>query len=123
MTFPGPDTDTVLADAVRHEVGPVVAALHLDAAWSAGFFKSQAESMLHGRIDVQPSDILGECFLRDSRCYGYFGITPSVVRIPVIGILRYVRSALTPLRSDPAPPSGAERERLSGPPPSAWPAP
>jgi hypothetical protein len=70
---------------------------NIDAAWSAGFFKSQAESMLHGRMDVQPPDLLGECFLRDSRCYGYFGVTPSVVRIPVIGILRYVRSALTPV--------------------------
>jgi hypothetical protein len=67
------------------------------AAWSAGFFKSQAQSMLRGRLDVPPADIIGECFERDSRCYGYFGVTPSLVRIPVIGILRYVRSALTPV--------------------------
>ena len=39
----------------------------------------------------------GQCFERDSRCYGYFGVTPSLVRLPVIGILRYVRSALTPV--------------------------
>ena len=70
---------------------------NVDASWSAGFFKSQAESMLRGRMDVRPADIIGECFERDSRCYGYFGVTPSLVRIPVIGILRYVRSALTPL--------------------------
>jgi len=69
----------------------------VDAAWSAGFFKAQAQSMLRGRMDVQPADIIGECFERDSRCYGYFGVTPSLVRIPVIGILRYVRSALTPV--------------------------
>src|SRR4029450_5724546 len=67
------------------------------AAWGGGFFKSQAQSMLRGRLDVPPADIIGECFERDSRCYGYFGVTPSVVRIPVIGILRYVRSALTPV--------------------------
>jgi hypothetical protein len=70
---------------------------NVDAAWSAGFFAAQAQSMLHGRMDVDPLTIVGECFERDSRCYGYFGITPSVVRIPVIGILRYVRSALTPV--------------------------
>ena len=70
---------------------------NVDAYWSAGFFKSQAQSMLRGRMDVQPADIVGECFERDSRCYGYFGVTPSLLRIPVIGILRYVRSALTPV--------------------------
>jgi hypothetical protein len=70
---------------------------NVDASWSAGFFASQAESMLRGRMDVEASVIIGECFARDSRCYGYFGITPSLVRIPVIGILRYVRSGLTPI--------------------------
>jgi hypothetical protein len=70
---------------------------NVDAAWSAGFYAAQAQSMLHGRMDVKPDAIIGECFDRDSRCYGYFGITPSLIRIPVIGILRYVRSALTPV--------------------------
>ena len=51
---------------------------NLDAAWSAGFFASQAESMLHGRLDVPPDTIIGECFERDGRCYGYFGVTPSL---------------------------------------------
>jgi hypothetical protein len=67
------------------------------AAWSAGFFQSQANSMLHGRMDVKAADLISECFVRDSRCYGYFGITPSLVRIPVMGILRYFHSALTPV--------------------------
>jgi len=70
---------------------------NVDAAWSAGFFASQAASMLHGRLDVPPDAIIGECFDRDTRCYGYFGVTPSLVRLPLMGILRYVRSALTPL--------------------------
>jgi hypothetical protein len=68
-----------------------------DASWSADFFKAQAQAMLRGRMDVQPADIIGECFERDSRCYGYFGVTPSLVRLPVIGILRYARSGLTPV--------------------------
>ena len=70
---------------------------NLDAAWSAGFFASQAESMLHGRLDVPPDTIIGECFERDGRCYGYFGVTPSFVRLPLLGVLRYLRSALTPM--------------------------
>jgi len=69
----------------------------VDAAWSAGFFAAQAESMLHARLDVKPHDIIGECFEWNSLCYGYFGITPSVLRIPILGILRYLHSALTPL--------------------------
>ena len=70
---------------------------NLEPAWSAGFFASQATSILHGRLDVAPADIVGECFDRDGRCYGYFGVTPSLVRLPLLGILRYVRSALTPI--------------------------
>src|SRR5215218_2526304 len=61
---------------------------NLESSWSAGFFQAQAASMLHGRLDVKPSDIIGECFDRDARCYGYFGVTPSLLRIPVIGLLR-----------------------------------
>jgi hypothetical protein len=66
--------------------------------WSARFFMAQAESMLlHARLDVDPRDIQSECFERDSLCYGYFGVTPSLLRIPFLGVLRYLDSALTPL--------------------------
>ena len=65
--------------------------------WSGGFYMAQAEAMLHGRLDVDRKAIQGECFDYDSRCYGYFGITPSVIRIPVIGILRWFGSSLTPI--------------------------
>jgi hypothetical protein len=66
--------------------------------WSAGFFNAQAESMLvHARLDVAEEDLRAECFERDSKCYGYFGVTPSLVRIPFLGILRFFHSALTPI--------------------------
>ena len=66
--------------------------------WSSGFFWSQAEAMLvHARMDVDLFDIQGECFWRDERCYGYFGITPSLLRIPFLGINRYFHSGFTPL--------------------------
>jgi len=69
-----------------------------DGGWSGGFFNAQAESMLvHARLDVEPTDLLSECLRRGSRCYGYFGLTPSLVRIPFLGIQRYFHSALTPL--------------------------
>ena len=65
--------------------------------WSAGFFMAQANSILHARLDVPDHYLQGECFRRDTRCYGYFGLTPSVVRLPVMGGLRWLRSALTPV--------------------------
>ncbi|HEY7171864.1 MAG TPA: hypothetical protein VH417_13535 [Vicinamibacterales bacterium] len=69
-----------------------------DGGWSGGFYMAQAESLLvHGRLDVHPDDLLSECLRRGSRCYGYFGLTPSLVRVPFLGILRYFHSAMTPL--------------------------
>src|SRR6188508_3197110 len=54
-----------------------------DAGWSGGFYWRQAESMVvRGRLDVEPTALIGECFERGSRCYGYFGLTPSLVRLP-----------------------------------------
>lgn len=68
-----------------------------DGGWSGGFFKAQAESMLQRRLDVKPRDIQAECFQRRRRCYGYFGVTPSLVRLPVLSMLRARQSAATPL--------------------------
>lgn len=68
-----------------------------EGGWSAGFFMAQADSMLHARLNVEERHIHAECFRRETLCYGYFGLTPSVLRIPVLGILRWFRSAFTPL--------------------------
>jgi hypothetical protein len=69
-----------------------------DGGWSGGFYKAQAESMVvHARLNVDPGDIRSECLFRGNRCYGYFGVTPSLVRVPFLGILRSFHSALTPL--------------------------
>lgn len=52
--------------------------------WGASrFFRAQLQAMLHGRLDVQPSSLAGECFVRGERCFGYFGLSPSVLRMPV----------------------------------------
>src|SRR5204863_6762810 len=53
-----------------------------DGGWSGGFYKAQADSMvLRGRLDVASEDLQSECLRRGARCYGYFGLTPSLVRI------------------------------------------
>lgn len=48
------------------------------------FFTAQAVSMMHGRWDVPTSVLSFECFLVRHRCFGYFGITPSILRLPVV---------------------------------------
>ena len=47
-------------------------------------FTAQAESIVNGRLNVQPNDIPGECFEHAGKCFGYFGITPSLFRIPFL---------------------------------------
>jgi hypothetical protein len=49
------------------------------------FYWSQAESLLHGQLyAVTPRQWWIECFTRSGRCYGYFGIAPSILRIPAV---------------------------------------
>lgn len=48
------------------------------------FFRAQLESLLDGRLDVRPGDLFGECFYVADLCYGYFGVTPSLLRLPML---------------------------------------
>lgn len=50
------------------------------------FFTAQAEALLNGRLWIDRADGAGECFIADERCYGYFGVTPSLLRIPFLGL-------------------------------------
>src|SRR4051812_16255370 len=45
------------------------------------FFDGQAQSLLHGRIDVPLSALRAERFVRNGKSYGYFGPTPALPRI------------------------------------------
>jgi hypothetical protein len=66
--------------------------------YSTEFFLAQARSMQNGRLDVSPEAIHSECWDRDNHCFGYFGVTPSVVRMPFLRLLvRRWHSAATPL--------------------------
>jgi hypothetical protein len=48
------------------------------------FFTQQAKSMLNGQLDVDVNSLYGECFKVEDNCYGYFGVGPSVLRLPFL---------------------------------------
>jgi hypothetical protein len=48
------------------------------------FFDYQAASLWHGRLDVPRPAISGEAFIVHGKSYGYFGITPAVLRMPLV---------------------------------------
>lgn len=53
------------------------------AGFLENFYDGQAQSLLHGRIDVAPEAIGPEAFLRNGKAYGYYGPTPALIRIPL----------------------------------------
>jgi len=53
-----------------------------------GFYDALARSILHGHLDV-PRDAIGvEAFTFEGRAYGYFGIGPALLRIPLVLIFK-----------------------------------
>lgn len=48
------------------------------------FFTAQAKSILNGTFEVNPGDLPTECYISGGKCFGYFGITPSLLRIPLL---------------------------------------
>jgi hypothetical protein len=51
------------------------------------FFAAQAHAVLHGHLNVSPAQIPGECWVSHGRCYGYFGLTPSLLRLPILWLI------------------------------------
>jgi hypothetical protein len=49
-----------------------------------GFYDAQALSMIDGRFDVPPDAIGNEAFIFRGKAYGYFGIGPALLRIPLV---------------------------------------
>ena len=47
-------------------------------------FNSMIDHMLHGHFDVDPKTVEEEGFLRDGKVYAYWGIFPSLLRLPVL---------------------------------------
>ena len=48
------------------------------------FYEYQAASLLQGRLDVPPGVLSGEAFVVGGKHYGYFGVTPALLRIPFV---------------------------------------
>ena len=48
------------------------------------FFTEQARSILRGHLWINQQAHPWECFFVDEKCYGYFGIAPSLFRIPFV---------------------------------------
>jgi hypothetical protein len=49
-----------------------------------GFFSAQARSIMMGHLYVNESSFQPECYVYEDKCFGYFGITPSLLRIPFL---------------------------------------
>jgi hypothetical protein len=54
-----------------------------------GFFSAQLNSIFQGKLDVTISQAYGECWMREDLCFGYFGLTPSILRAPLIPFFGY----------------------------------
>lgn len=65
--------------------------------FSGTFFRNQAVSMLHGHLWVPEFKFANECFYVDGKCLGYFGIFPSLVRLPFFLLLRSTDHTLAPV--------------------------
>lgn len=49
-----------------------------------GFYDAQARSLIAGHLDVPPAAIGAESFTFQGRTYGYFGIGPALLRVPLV---------------------------------------
>ena len=48
------------------------------------FYDFQAASLLQGRLDVAEEGIGNEAFIYAGKYYGYFGLTPALMRLPLV---------------------------------------
>jgi hypothetical protein len=55
---------------------------------SDSFFTAQADALIRGRLWVDPKSMnYSECFYNGGQCYGYFGLTPSLLRVPILLVI------------------------------------
>ncbi|MGH2717675.1 MAG: hypothetical protein ACRDJU_03710, partial [Actinomycetota bacterium] len=47
------------------------------------YYTAQAIAMLHGHLWIPRRILQDECFIVHHRCYGYYGLAPSILRLPV----------------------------------------
>ncbi len=64
--------------------------------FQSNFFDLQARAMFHGHLSL-PNGILGiEGFVHDGRTYTYFGLFPSIIRMPILLVTSSLDGKLTP---------------------------
>jgi len=61
------------------------------------FFLAQARGILRARLWVHPSQTAYDCFIHNGKCYGYFGLTPSFLRLPFLALLDHDNNGFTPV--------------------------
>ncbi len=49
-----------------------------------GVYEAQARSFLSGRTDIACGVASGEAFMRNGKCYSYFGPVPALLRLPML---------------------------------------
>jgi hypothetical protein len=65
--------------------------------FTSDFFDEQAAALLDGRLDVDPEVAGLEGFVHDGRTHLYFGLVPSILRLPVVAITQRFDGRLTQL--------------------------
>lgn len=65
--------------------------------FTSDFFDEQAHSLLDGRLDIDPEVAGIEGFERDDRTYLYFGLVPTLLRLPVAALTDGMDGRLTQL--------------------------
>jgi hypothetical protein len=61
------------------------------------FYDAQAFSLLQGRLDVPPEAIGFEAFVHDGKTYGYFGLGPAILRVPLLALFPSLEGRLSRL--------------------------
>ena len=60
------------------------------------FYDLQARAMFHGHLSLAPGSLGIEGFVHDGRTYTYFGLFPSIVRMPILLVTSSLDAKLTP---------------------------
>jgi hypothetical protein len=65
--------------------------------YASNFYDLQARSMMHGHLYVANGALGGEAFVHAGRQYTYFGVFPSLLRLPVLALTHSLDGRLTAL--------------------------
>jgi hypothetical protein len=63
--------------------------------YASNFYDLQARAILAGRLSLPKGSLLIEAFIHDGRTYTYFGLFPSLLRIPVLLVTHSLDGRLT----------------------------